>query len=204
VGFYSRVIFPCLCDMALNQPFIAEHRRELLSRASGQILEIGFGTGLSLSHYPVQVRKITTVDPNIGMSLKAKSRIEQSGIEVDQRLISGEELPFDDRSFDCVVSTFTFCSIEDVSRAIGEAYRVLRLGGSLLFLEHGLSPEPRVQKWQRRLNWLQRHLAGNCHLDRDMRALVSCQPFSTVEVSEFYLANGPSTHGYIYRGEAKK
>jgi ubiquinone/menaquinone biosynthesis C-methylase UbiE len=79
VGFYSRVIFPCLCDMALKQPFVAKHRHELLSRASGEILEIGFGTGLNLPHYPEQVHKITVVDPNPGMHRKAQKRIEQSG-----------------------------------------------------------------------------------------------------------------------------
>jgi len=204
VGFYSRVIFPRLCDMALGQSFVAKHRHDLLRQAHGEILEIGFGTGLNLPHYPKQVRKITVVDPNPGMHCKAEKRIEQSGIDVDHRLISGERLPFDDGTFDCVVSTFTLCSIEDVSRAIGEVYRVLRPGGRFLVLEHGLSPDPKVRKWQHRLNWLQRHLADNCHLDRKMRELISSQPFSSVELSEFYLERGPRTHGYVYEGIATK
>lgn len=190
--------------MALSQPFVAKHRQELLSQAHGEILEIGFGTGLNLSHYPEQVRKITTADPNVGMHRKAEQRIEQSGIDVDHRLISGERLPFDEGTFDGVVSTFTLCSIEDVSRAIGEVYRVLRPGGRFLILEHGLSPDPKVQKWQHRLNWLQRNLADNCHLDRNMRELVSRQPFSSMELSEFYLENGPRTHGYVFKGVATK
>ena len=107
-------------------------------------------------------------------------------------------------TFDCVVSTFTLCSVEGVDKAISEVYRVLRPGGRFLFLEHGLSPDPNVQKWQRRLNWLQQHLADNCHLDRNMRELVSRQPFSSVEAAEFYLEKGPRTHGYIYRGVATK
>jgi len=204
VGFYSRAIFPRLCDLALSQPFVAKHRQELLSQASGVILEIGFGTGLNLQHYPEMVRKIATVDPNPGMHRKAKKRIEQSRIEVDQRLLSGEQLPFDEASFDCVVSTFTLCSIDDVNRAIGEVHRVLRPGGRFLFLEHGLSPDPKVQKWQHRLNWLQQHLADNCHLDRNMRVRISSQPFSDVEAAEFYLEKGPRTHGYMYQGVATK
>ena len=204
MGFYSRVIFPRLCEMALNQPFVAKHRLELLSQANGEILEIGFGTGLNLPHYPEQVRMITVVDPNPGMHRKAESRIEQSGIEVDHRFISGEQLPFDNGTFDCVVSTFTLCSIDDVSRAVGEVYRVLRPGGRFLFLEHGLSPDPNVQKWQHRLNWLQRHLADNCHLDRNVRALVSSQPFLRVEAAEFYLEKTPRTHSYVYQGVAVK
>ncbi len=133
MGFYSRVIFPRLCEMALDQAFVAKHHHELLSQANGEILEIGFGTGLNLPHYPEQVRKITVVDPNPGMHRKAERRIEQSGIEVNHRLISGEQLPFDDGTFDCVVSTFTLCSIEDVRRAVGEVHRVLRPGGFSFF-----------------------------------------------------------------------
>lgn len=202
MGFYSRVIFPRLCDMALNQPWVAKHRHNLLSHAGGEILEIGFGTGLNLPHYPEQVRKVTVIDPNPGMHHKARKRIEQNGIDVEQRIIGSEQLPFEEGTFDCVVSTFTLCSIEDVWRAVGEVYRVLRPGGHFLFLEHGLSPDSDIQKWQRRLNWLQRHLADNCHLDRNMREIALSQPFSKVQISEFYLEKGPRTHGYLYQGKA--
>ena len=119
-------------------------------------------------------------------------------------MLGGERLPFEDGTFDCTVSTFTLCSIERVDQAVREVYRVLKPGGKLLLLEHGLSPEPQVQKWQRRLNWLQMRLAGRCHLDRDMRALVSAQPFASVQVDEFYIEKTPRTHGYLYRGMATK
>jgi ubiquinone/menaquinone biosynthesis C-methylase UbiE len=204
MGFYSQAILPLLCDWGLDRPFVAKHRRELLARADGNILEIGFGTGLNLPCYPPHVRKITTVDPNAGMYHRAQTRIKQTGIEVDQRVLRGERLPFEDGGFDCVVSTFTLCSIEEVNQALGEVYRVLKPGGRFLFLEHGLSPEPRVQKWQRRLNWLQVRLAGGCHLDRDMKGLIAAQPFAPVEVEEFYLEKTPKTHGYLYRGVATK
>lgn len=82
--------------------------------------------------------------------------------------------------------------------------RVLKPGGKFLFLEHGLSPEPGVQKWQRRLNWLEMRLADGCRLERDIKALVAAQPFSSVEVEEFYLQGTPKTHGYLYRGVATK
>ena len=196
------MIFPRLCDLLLNRPFVAKHRRELLATVCGDVLEIGFGTGLNLPHYPAQVRKITTVDPNAGMHRLAQRRVRRSGIEVDQRVLSGERLPFEDNRFDCAVSTFTLCSIEDVGQALSEVYRVLKPGGRFLFLEHGLSPEPSVQKWQRRLNWLQMRLADGCHLDRNMKELVAAQPFSSVEVEEFYLEKTPKTHGYMYRGIA--
>jgi ubiquinone/menaquinone biosynthesis C-methylase UbiE len=204
VGFYSRVIFPRLCDRMLNQPLIAKQRQELLADARGDILEIGFGTGLNLAHYPKAIRKITVVDPNAGMHWLAQSRIRQSGMDVDHRLLSSEHLPFEDGTFDCVVSTFTMCSIPQVSQAVGEVHRVLKAGGRFFFLEHGLSPEPSVQKWQRRLNRLQMWLGDGCHLDRNIRELVTVQSFSLEKIEESYLEKTPKTHGYVYRGVAAK
>ena len=204
MGLYSQTIFPLLCDFGLNREFVAKHRRDLLVGASGRILEIGFGTGLNVPHYPPDVRKLTAVDPNVGMHRRAEKRVRQRGIEVDRRIVGGERLPFEDGSFDCVVSTFTLCSINQIAEALREVHRVLNVGGQFLFLEHGLSPEPNVQKWQRRLNWLQKRVAGGCHLDRDMRALVGALPFSSMNIDEFYLEKTPRIHGYMYRGVAIK
>jgi ubiquinone/menaquinone biosynthesis C-methylase UbiE len=200
--WYSQVIVPLLCDFGLDRPSVAKYRRELLSHASGHILEIGLGTGLNLAHYPKQVHKITTVDPNVGMYRRAQRRITQTAIEVDQRVLSSERLPFAENCFDCVVSTFTLCSIDNVSKALSEVHRVLKPGGKFLFLEHGLSPEPNIQKWQRRLNGLQIRLGGGCHQDRNMKELIAAQPFSSAKIEEFYLDKVPRTHGYIYRGIA--
>ena len=204
MGFYSQFVFPRLCDFLLDRPFVARHRRELLANAGGSILEIGFGTGLNLPCYPEHVRQITTVDPNAGMHRLARQRIERTGIDVDRRQRSSERLPFADHTFDCVVSTFTLCSIEDVARALSEVYRALKPAGRFLFLEHGLCPEASVRKWQGRLNWLQMRLGDGCRLDRDIRALIGAQPFSSVEISNSYLDRTPRTHGYLYRGIAMK
>jgi ubiquinone/menaquinone biosynthesis C-methylase UbiE len=188
----------------MDRPFLARQRRQLLATVHGSVLEIGFGTGLNLPHYPAQVRKIITVDPNCGMHRLAQRRIRKSKIEVDQRVLSGERLPFEDDRFDCVVSTFTLCSIKDVSQALSEVNRVLMPGGRFLFLEHGLSPEPNIQKWQRRLNRLEMLLADGCRLDRNMKELVTALPFASARVEEFYLEKTPRTHGYLYRGIAGK
>jgi ubiquinone/menaquinone biosynthesis C-methylase UbiE len=204
MGFYSRVVFPRLCDWTLNNRIVAQHRRELLAAAGGEILEIGFGSGLNLAQYPGHVRKITTIDPNVGMNRRAQKRIAEAGIQVDQRLLSGENLPFAEHSFDTVVSTFTLCSIPDVGRALAQVFRVLKPGGRFLFLEHGLSVDAAVQKWQHRLNGLQMWLGDGCHLDRNMRELVSAQPFANLAVDEFYAEKTPKTHGYLYRGNANK
>ncbi len=204
MGFFAQVVVPRLCDILLNKSLLTRHRRELLAWAHGDVLEIGFGTGLNLPYYPPAVHKLTAVDPNPGMHRLAQKRIQQARIQVDQHVLGGERLPFADSRFDCAVSTFTLCSIEDVAQALREVYRVLKSGGTFLFLEHGLSREPGVQRWQRRLNRLHVRLANGCHLDRDIKALVAAQPFASVRVEEFYLARTPRTHGYLYRGVATK
>lgn len=204
MSFYSRVIVPRLCDFVLDRPFVAGQRRELLAGVAGELLEIGFGTGLNLPHYPPHVRRIVALDPNPGMHRRAAARVRQTAIEVERRLLSSEDLPFEESTFDSVVSTFTLCSIEQVERALSEVARVLKPGGRFFFLEHGLSPEPRVQKWQRRLNRLERLLADNCRLDRDIRTLVEQQPFRSVELETFYLPHAPRTHGFLSRGVATK
>jgi SAM-dependent methyltransferase len=204
MGFYSRVIFPRLCDLTLRAPAVAAQRQALLANADGAILEIGFGSGLNLPHYPERVHRLTVIDPNVGMHRLAQKRIKERGMAVDQHVLGGERLSFADGSFDCVVSTFTLCSIRPISEALAEFHRVLKPGGRLLFLEHGLSPEPGVATWQRRLNWLQMRLGDGCHLDRDIAALVRGQPFVAVNCETFYLEKTPRTHGYLYRGMATK
>jgi ubiquinone/menaquinone biosynthesis C-methylase UbiE len=204
VNWYSRAVFPRICDFFLNTEQVAKQRRELLRHAGGDILEVGFGTGLNLPCYPAHVRKITTVDPNLGMHRAARKRIEKGHIDVDARVFGGEHLPFPNHTFDCVVSTFTLCSIARVGEAIAEIYRVLRPNGRYTLLEHGLSPDRAVQKWQQRLNWLQMRLGDGCRLDRNIKELVAVQPFASVAIDEFYMEKTPRTHGYLYRGVAAK
>ena len=204
MGLYSRLVFPRLCDWVMNDPRMAALRHELLADVGGEVLEIGFGTGLNLRHYPEHVRRITTVDPNPGMNRLAHRRIAEGGIEVDGRVLSGEALPFEDGSFDCVVSTWTLCSIPDAGRALGEIHRVLRPGGRFVFLEHGLSDDARIQAWQRRLNPIQRALGDGCRLDLDVEALVRGEPFRQVEVERFEMDRVPRTHGTMYRGSGTR
>jgi SAM-dependent methyltransferase len=204
MGFYSRVIFPRICEWAMSDPRMAVLRGEALAGVSGEILEIGFGSGLNLSHYPKTVRRITTVDPNPGMGKLARSRISTSGIEVDQHLLGGEELPFPAESFDCAVSTWTLCSIPDPARAVREIHRVLTPGGRFIFVEHGLSDQPKVQLWQRRLNPIQGLIADGCRLDLDVEAVVRGEPFGEAQVERFVMDKVPRTHGTMFRGMAVK
>lgn len=204
MGFYSNNIFPRFYDCLMDKPHWAKYRRQQLHSVSGEILEIGVGTGLNLPHYPQHVRRITTVDPNPGMNRMLQRRIARTGMEVNEQIISSEQLPFADGAFDCVVSTLTLCSIPDVERAISELFRVLKPGGRFVFLEHGICPEPQVAKWQRRLNRYQKLLADGCRLDLHVADLFSAQPFRSVEIDNFFMEKTPKTHGYMYRGVATK
>jgi ubiquinone/menaquinone biosynthesis C-methylase UbiE len=193
-----------LCDFALNQPHIAARRQELLSDVEGDVLEIGVGTGLNLAHYPQCVRQLTTIDPNPGINKRLRKRIQQSQLEVDQRTIGGEQLPFDDNRFDVVVTTFTLCSIADAATAVREIYRVLKPAGRYLLLEHGLCPDPKVQRWQKRPTPMQRVIAAGCRLDVDVRKNVADSPFSSIEITNYYLEHMPRAFGYAYQGAARK
>lgn len=203
MGFYSQRILPYLFEWSLSAPVITKYRQEVLKDVKGDVLEIGFGTGLNLSYYPDDIYKIVTVDPNPGVHVLAQKRIESSTITVEHQIISGESLPMADNSFDSVVSTFTLCSIPKVEQALKEVYRVLKPGGKFFFIEHGLSREPQIQVWQNRLTPLQKIIGDGCHLNRNIGQLVEKQ-FDNVTLTEFYLENIPKVTGYSYKGVACK
>ena len=203
MGFYSRHIFPYLLDWSLSDSTFNQYRQEVLAKVEGEVLEIGFGTGLNLSFYPDAINEIITVDNNPGVHKLAQKRIDKSSITVDHRILSGENLPMSDNSFDSVVSTWTLCSIEKVEQAVNEIHRVLKPGGKFFFIEHGLSNEPSIQTWQNRLNPIQNVIADGCNLNRNIRSIVQ-QQFSQVNVEEFYADKTPKFMGYMYKGVAVK
>lgn len=203
MGFYSNFILPYCIDFAMSGSNLREYRQELLADVSGEILEIGFGTGLNLPYYPEEVTKITTIDPNPGMQKLARSRIEQSQIAVDYKVLNGESIPLPDASFDSVVCTWTLCSIPQVDLAIAEVHRLLKPGGKFWFIEHGLSKDPSIRVWQNRLTPLQKIIADGCHLNRQINDLVR-QKFPQVTVEKFYDSKLPKIIGFMYRGVAIK
>jgi ubiquinone/menaquinone biosynthesis C-methylase UbiE len=202
MNLYRRVIFPQLLDLALSGERIERYRRQLLAHVQGSVLEIGFGTGLNLSCYPEHIRKITGVDPNPGMGSLARRRIASSPIAVDWQVADAQKLPFPSQSFDSVVSTWTLCSIPNVAKALREIRRVLRAGGKLFFLEHGLSEDPQVQRWQNCLNPLQKVIADGCNLNRDMARLIREAGFRFEQLERFYMPDQPRFIGYTYQGIA--
>ena len=191
-------------DWACGSKKISAYRKKLLSSVKGKILEIGFGTGLNLESYPSWVNAITVIDPNPGMKKKALKRAARSGIKVGHHLLTAEKLPFENQTFDSVVSTFTLCSIPDVELALWEIHRVLNKDGRLYFLEHGLSPDPSVQKSQNRWTPWQKRFADGCHLNRDMAAIISGAGFEFAELKKFYHPSYPKTFGFFYQGIALK
>jgi ubiquinone/menaquinone biosynthesis C-methylase UbiE len=204
MGFYSRKIFPWLMDWAMDREVLNRIRREVLSEATGDVLEIGFGTGVNLPFYPSAVRKLTTADPNPGMTDHARQRIQASPVCVDTKLLSAEALALPDHAFDTVVSTMTLCSVPDAARATGEVYRVLRPGGRFLFFEHGQSPDPKVRIWQDRFTPISKILGDGCHLNRNIRIFLEAHPFVIETLKNFYLEGAPKMAGYIYQGVAQK
>ena len=203
MGVYSRVIFPRLLELSMSSESMTGYRQQLLAEVSGDVLEVGFGTGLNLPHYPKGVSSLTTVEPNQGMGAIAQKRIEASPIKVTTTLLNGEDLALLDESFDNIVCTWTLCSIPNVKKALSEAYRVLKPGGKFFFIEHGLSSEQSIQTWQNRITPIQRIVADGCHLNRKIDELVS-EVFDQVTVEEFYADDLPKIMGYFYRGTATK
>jgi ubiquinone/menaquinone biosynthesis C-methylase UbiE len=202
LSLYSRHVFPYVLDWLMSQPAFTQAREELLKDIAGNVLEIGFGTGLNLFHYPATVDQLTTVDVNPGAHRLAEKRLEGATLPVRFALISGENLPMADASFDAVVSTWTLCSIPDVESALQEVRRVLKPGGKFYFVEHGLSPDPKIAKWQHRLTPVQKIIADGCHLNRDHLALISAAGLKVVKKRQFQAQGLPSVGAFMTLGVA--
>jgi ubiquinone/menaquinone biosynthesis C-methylase UbiE len=186
----------------MSSKVLREPRRRTLAAASGRILEIGFGTGMNLGHYPPGVSRIEAIDPDLDLDRYSQPRIAASNIAVDFHHLNAEHLPFASASFDTVTCTLTLCSIPDVVHALAEIRRVLVPGGQFLFLEHGLSPDAGVARWQQRLNPLQNRIGGGCHLNRDTGQLVRGSGLTLHDPSHYYLRGVPRFAGYMTEGRA--
>lgn len=202
--FYHHYIFPYLLDLAMASPALRKPRERTLAPACGRILEIGFGTGRNLPHYPSSVERIEAIDPDLDMDRLSLPRIRQARIAVDFHHLDAEHLPFAEGSFDTVVSTMTLCSIPDVAHALCEVRRVLKPGGQFLFLEHGRAPEARVARWQERVNRYWMPLAGGCHVNRPIRRLVEDSGLEPEQVQTYYMKKTPRFVGYMTEGVARK
>ncbi len=178
MGIYSERIFPWLLDKTLSHPRIEARRAALVGQARGEVLEIGFGSGMTLPFYqPANVTSLTVVEPSEGMNRRAAARLATSPVPVKSVPGAGEGLPFADASFDTVVTCLTLCSVSDVPQVLAEIRRVLKPGGRFLFLEHVLSEDAGRRRWQHRLTPLQKVVGVGCHFDRDSAAMVRAAGF---------------------------
>lgn len=201
MGVWRDRILPRLIDRGMRGPEFGEMRQRATEGLRGTVLEVGFGSGLNLRYYPEGVERILAVDPALLGRELAAERIAASPIEVEFVGLDGAALPLDDASVDSVLSTWTFCTIPDAVRALAEVRRVLRPGGAFHFVEHGLSPDAGVARWQRRLNGAWKRIAGGCHIDRPIDRLVRDAGFELSQLSNHYAA-GPRTLTHMYEGRA--
>lgn len=203
MGLYKDQVLPRAIDLALRGKAIERLRARVTSGLSGDVLELGFGSGRNLPHLPPEVSTLRIVEPAaVGRTLAAP-RIAARHIPVEDVGLDGAHLPLPDACVDHVLSTWTLCTIPDVDSALAETARVLRPGGTLHFVEHGRAPDAGVARWQDRLTPLQRRLFGGCHLNRPMAALIGSSGLHLEELDTFYM-QGPKVLGYMYEGRAVK
>jgi ubiquinone/menaquinone biosynthesis C-methylase UbiE len=195
-------MLPWLLDLGMRQSQLARLREQLVVAARGRVLEIGIGSGLNIPLYPRTLEVLIGIDPSPEML--AKARRHAAWVHFPVKLVEGEaeDLPLQDHSIDSVVMTWTLCSIADPLAALGQIRRVLRPGGRLIFIEHGLAPEAGVRRWQERITPLWRRIAGGCHLDRPIDALIGRAGLRLAGLETGYLVRGPRPFTFHYRGQA--
>ncbi len=202
MGVYEDQVLPRVINVMLGGKEIGELRRRALSGLAGSVVELGFGSGTNVPFYPPSVDRVYAVDPAVvGRKLAAK-RLAASRVPVEFVGLDGATIPLDDSSVDAALSTWTLCTIPDVEAALAEVRRVLRPGGQLVFLEHGLSDDPRVARRQHRFDGIQQRVAGGCHLDRDPAALIAASGM-TIEAVETFTVAGPKIMSFMYAGAAR-
>jgi len=202
MGVYARHVFPRLMDWTLGRRHFGEERKVALAPAHGDVLEIGFGTGLNLPHYPPGVRRLVALDAVDLLPLRTAQRVVRASFPVERVELTAEQLPFPDTHFDCAVSTWTLCSIPDALAALRELRRVLKPDGVFVFLEHGRSDQPRVAQWQDRLNPIQRVMGVGCNLNRPIDTLIRDAGFAITHLDRYAIAGEPRIMAEMYRGTA--
>jgi ubiquinone/menaquinone biosynthesis C-methylase UbiE len=203
MGIYGEQVLPRIVDVVCNMKVAHPQRRRVCEGLRGEVVELGFGSGLNVPFYPSSVTRVAAVEPaDVGWKLAGK-RIRETAIPVQRSGLDGQALPFPDDAFDTALSTWTMCTIPDVDRALRELRRVLRPGGTLHFVEHGLAPDEGVRRWQHRLDPLQQRLFGGCHLTRPIAELVTDAGFEITELDTYYEEGSPKVLGATARGVAR-
>jgi ubiquinone/menaquinone biosynthesis C-methylase UbiE len=200
--FYEQRVLPHLVHWSMRQPTFKEYRSRVLPVAEGCVLEVGMGSGLNLPFYGGAVKHVIGLEPSLTLLSMAHEAGSTAPQPFELLQASAEAVPLENDSVDTVVSTWTLCSIPDVMGALGEIRRVLKADGRLLFVEHGLSPDPRVRRWQDRLTPLWKRIAGGCHLNRPIAQLIEESGFRLEHINTSYMI-GPTPMTFMYEGAAR-
>jgi SAM-dependent methyltransferase len=202
MGLVARYLVPPLLDRIMQSDLLIDERRKCAGGARGRVLEVGIGSGLNFPYYGTAVSEVVGVDPSAGLQKRAQARAADLGFPVRHVEASAEAMPLDDASFDTALTTWSLCSIPDPIAALHEIRRALKPGGRLLFVEHGLSPDRGVARWQNRLNGAWRCLSAGCNMNRRMDDLIEAAGFAIDGLETGYI-EGPRVLGYLYRGAAQ-
>ena len=203
MSLYEKYVLPKFLNCACGSKPVSYQRKKVVPLAEGKVLEIGIGSGLNLPFYDkAKIDEIWGLDPSEQLSEMAKQVADEESMEVKFISSGAEDIPLPDNYFDCVLVTYTMCTIPEVQRANQEIRRVLKDDGKMIFCEHGEAPDQNIRKWQNRINPFWGKLAGGCNINRKIPSLIQDSGFDIIEMEEMYLPNTPKIAGYNYWGYA--
>lgn len=202
MGFYREQVLPRVQDKVMGVERMRKVRARVCAGLKGDVVEVGFGTGLNVRYYAGEVTRVYAVEPSQVCMRIAGPRIEGAATPVEPAGLTGERLDLPSGTFDAVLSTWTLCTIPDVEAALAELRRVLKPGGTLHFVEHGHAPDDGVARWQRRIETVWKPIAGGCHLTRPIDRLIENAGFALESIDRYYMDDEPKPFGYTFEGRA--
>ena len=204
MSFYEKKILPKVLDLLCGSSPINYQRKKIVPKVSGNVLEIGIGSGLNLPHYNVSnISNITALDPAEELTDIAKKRISELDLDIDVINCGAEEIPLESKSFDSILVTYTLCSIENLDDSMREIRRVMKDDGNLFFCEHGIAPDLKTKNWQNRINPIWKRLMGGCNINRDIPEIISNSKLEIVDLETMFLPSTPRIAGFNYWGTAR-